>query len=253
MDTAYLSGGSGADVTVPEGATNARLWTFAPDVDKDSLDSFTCFAGDSNVQWFRGVYGFLDELTISADATSTDGASMAITGHTQFPSKAAPNSVPAQLAGPLMHPSGMQLWIDTATIGSTAVTGRVLGAEITLPSGVTYKWNAVGPTATLDYQAIGRGRRHAELKLTFELPDTTQYDQWAAATSLMTRLRINGPEIEDGFYHYVQMDIYGPFDSLAWGEHEGTNRTLEVTILSEYNAAAGYDYCMYVQTDRDTL
>lgn len=253
MSRAYLSGGSGAEVTTPAGATLSRLWTFEPTMTADDLDAMTAFWGDPNVQEFRAGFCMIDELGISADASGTDGVTVSISGQGLFPSKTAPGAVPSFLAGPLMLPSNMQLWIDTATIGTTPVTGRVVSAEVTIPSGITRKWLAAGPASTLDFANIGRGKRHAELKVVFEVPDMTQYDQWVAETSLKVRLRINGPLIEAGFYHYVEVDIYGPFDSLDWGEHEGTNRTVELTILSEYNETAGYDYCVRVQSDRDAL
>lgn len=253
MARAYLSGGVGANITTPVGATNSRLWTFAPTMDADDLDSMTLYWGDPNIQEFRAAYAMLDELSISADASGTDGVTISVSGQGQFPSKNAPGAVPSMLDGPMMLPGNMQLWIDTATIGSTAITGRVVSAEVTIPSGITRKWLAAGPASTLSFSSIGRGKRHVELKLVMELSDTTEYDQWAAETSLMTRLRINGPLIEAGFYHYFELDIYGPMDSLDWGEHEGTNRTIEVTILSEYNAAAGYDFAVKVQSDRDAL
>jgi hypothetical protein len=253
MATTYLTGGAGTTVTTPSGATNSRLWTFVPDMTSDTLESLTLYWGDPNIQVFQAAYGLLDELKITADAGGADGVTMSISGHAQFPSKQAPSEVPAMALGSLMPPQGMQLWIDTATIGSTAITGRVISAEVTIPSGVTYKYKAAGPAGTLTYSAHGRGVRHAEMKLVFEVPDMTQYDQWVAGTTLKARLRFNGALIETGFYEYVEVDIYGPFESHAWGEYEGSNRTIELTILSEYDATAGHDFCVRVQNDNESL
>jgi hypothetical protein len=253
MATTYLSGGAGTALTTPAGATNSRLWTFAPDMTSDTLESLTLYWGDPNVQAFQAAYGLLDELKISADAGSADGVTMSITGHAQFPAKTPPSEVPDMVLGTLFPPQGMQLWIDTSTIGSTAIAGRLISAEVTIPSGATYKYQAAGPTGTLTYAAHGRGVRHAEMKLVFEVPDMTQYDQWVAGTTLKARLRFNGALIEAGFYEYVEVDIYGPFESHAWGEYEGSNRTIELTILSEYNATATHDYCVRVQSDNEAL
>jgi hypothetical protein len=251
MDTTYLSGGSGADVRPRRGGgTDSRLWTFVPTMDADDLDSLTLYWGDPNVQAFQVDYAMIDELTITADAGGTDGVMMSISGQGRFPSKTAPGAVPAMLSAPLLMPSAMQLWIDTATIGTTEITGRVIGAEVTIPSGVTRKWLAAGPTGDLDFVTHGRAKRHAELKLTLEVPDLTQYNQWVAATVLKTRLRLNGPVIEGSLYHYVEFDIYGPMDGFEWGEFEGSNRTVELTILSEYDSSAGYDFAVKVQNDR---
>ena len=258
MPLDYLAGGVGADIETPAGGILTRLWTFAPTMDADDLDSLTLYWGDPNIQEFQADYCLLDEMTIGADASGTDGATVGLSGQGHFPAKQAPGAVPSMLEGPLLMPTNMQLWIDAAVIGSTAVTGRVVSAEVTLPSGVTRKWLAAGPTGTLEFQGIGRGKRHAEMKLVLELPDMTQYDQWVAGTSLETRLRINGAAIETvagplTYYHYVEVDIYGPIEGIDWGEHEGTNRTVELAILSEYDETAGHDFCVRVQSDRDSL
>jgi len=253
MATTYLSGGAGADVTTPAGGTTSRLWTFAPTMNADDLDSLTMYWGDPNVQAFQADYAMIDEMTIAADAGGTDGVTVSISGQGRFPAKTAPGAVPAMLSAPLLMPSAMQLWIDTATIGSTALTGRVISAEATIPSGVVRKWLAAGPTGDLDFVTHGRGKRHAELKLALELPDLTQYDQWVAATVLKVRLRLNGSLIEGALYHYVELDIYGPMDGFDWGEFEGSNRTVELTIMSEYDSSAGYDFAVKVQNDRDAL
>jgi len=253
MGATYLTGGTGTEVTTPAGATNSRLWTFTPTMTADDLEALTLWWGDPNVQVFRSGFCMLDELTISADAAGSDGVTMSISGQGLFPSKVADPVVPAMLDAPLLMPTAMQVWIDTATIGSTALTGRVISAEVTVPSGVTRKWLAAGPTSDLSFSDIGRGKRHAELRLVLEVPDMTQYDQWVAATTLKVRVRFNGSLIEAGFYYYVDFDIYGPFDALEWGENEGSNRTVELTILSEYDATAGYDFCFRVQNDREAL
>jgi hypothetical protein len=112
---------------------------------------------------------------------------------------------------------------------------------------------AAGPTSDLSFTSIGRGKRHAELTLVLEVPDTTQYDLYVDGTVLKTRVRLNGSLIETGFYFYVDFDIYGPIESASWGENQGSNRTLELTILSENDATAGYDWCFRIQNDRDAL
>jgi len=253
MSRSYLTGGEGADIITPDGATDARLWLFAPTLDADDLEAMTLFWGDPNVQAFRSGFCMPDELTITADASGDEGVMLSINGQGLFPSKTAPSSVPSFLTGPILLPGNASLSIDDTTIGSTPVTGRLVSAEITIPSGISRKWLAQGATGTLGFADIGRGLRHAELRLVLEAPDTTEYDQWVAATSLKTRLRLNGPLIEVGFYHYLEFYIYGPFDSAEWGENQDSNRTLELAILSEYDDDAGYDFCVRLQTDREAL
>ena len=235
------------------------LWVFTPTMDADDLQSLTFYWGDPGVQEFQTGYNMIDELTITADTSGTDGVTMSISGQGRFPSKTAPAGVPTGLAYPMLLPTSMQVWIDTAVIGATALTGRVVSAEITIPSGVTRKWLASGPAGGLDFTTIGRGKRHAELKLVLELPDMTQYDQWVASDVLKTRVRLSGPSINSygsppaATYYFVEFDIYGPFETLDWGEFEGTNRTVELTILSEYDDTALTDWEMRVQNNMATL
>lgn len=257
MDTTYLAGGVGAAIATPSNGVLTRLWTFAPTMTEDDLDSMTLFWGDPNVQAFRSTFCMLDELKVIADTAGTDGVVMSISGMGQFPSKNAPAVVPAMLKAPLLLPGAMQLWVDTSSaIGSTEVTGRVVKAEVTIPLGGSRKWVAAGPTSTLGFNSVGRNKRHIQIALTLELPDTTQYDLWVAQTSLKLRLRFNGPLIESvtpDYYYYFEVDAYGPLEELGWGEHEGTNRTAELTLISEYDAVAGYDWAVKVQTTREAL
>lgn len=260
MPAQYLSGGTGAEVTQPPDAVLTHLWVFAPTMNADDLQALTLWWGDPNWQTFQAAYCMPDELTISADASGTDGVTLSLSGQGRFPAKVAKPVIPAIVAPPLLMPAAMQVWIDsTNAIGTTEVLGRVLSAEVTLPLNGSRKWLAAGPTGGLDFQAMGRGKRHMELRLTVELPDLTQYEQWVAQASLKARLRLNGPAIETvgavpvTYYHYVEVDCYGPFDGLEWGEFESTNRTAELTILSEYNEDAGYDWCVRVQNDSGSL
>lgn len=253
MGATYLSGGAGTEVTTPDGATLSRLWTFTPTMTADDLEALTLWWGDPNIQAFRAAFCMPDELSIDAVASGDDGVTISLSGQGQFPSKVSDPVVPSMLAAPLLMPGKMQVWIDTDTIGTTEITGRVVEAHIVVPSGVSRKWLAAGPTSDLSFTSIGRDLRQPELRIVFELPDMTQYDQYVAGTVLKVRVRLNGSLIEAGFYYYVDFDIYGPFDSTAWGENAGSNRTMELTILGEYDDDAGYDYCFRIQSDREEL
>lgn len=239
----------------PGGATDARLWTFDPTMDADDVESLTLYGGDPNVQAFQSAFNLIDELTIKGDASKTDGVTLAIKGMGQYPAKTAPLSLPAELEGPLLTPGKMQVWLDTGTdaIGTTELQGRVISAEFSVNKNNARKWLASGPSSNLGFSKVGRGKFHGELKLVLEVPDLDQYDLFGTDTEVKARVRFNGPEIETGFYHYVQVDAYGPADGFAWGENEGTNRTIELTILTEYNADAGHDFQILVQNDRDAL
>jgi len=48
-------------------------------------------------------------------------------------------------------------------------------------------------------------------------------------------------------YHYVEVDTYGPFEDLVWGENAESNRIIELTINGEYDATLGSDCRVAVQ------
>lgn len=242
--------------TIP-GGTLPRLWTFVPTVAADDIDSATFYWGDPNVQAFQAAYCMGDELKITADASSEDGVMVEVSGQGHFPAATAPLSVPAQLTPPMLAPSDMQLWIDTSSaIGTTEITGRLVSTEITIPSGVTYKWLASGPSGGKNFQRTGRTKRHAELTMTLELLDLTQYNIFAnndGDTVAKVRVRFNGPVIETAFRHYIEFDIYGPLELADWGELEESNRTVEFSVISEYDSTLGADFALRVQNDSATI
>lgn len=238
-------------------ASQVWLWGFLRQMTVDDLDSATVFFGDPNVQIFRGAYGMLEEWTITADASGTDVVTQSLTGWTHFPVSVAAPTFPAYIIAPLLVPADMQLWLDTSSaIGTTLISGRVISAEVTIPTGVTRKWLATGGASDLNYARTGREKAHPEMTLVFEFLDGAQYNIFAGSDSdtiVRARLRMNGPVIETTNRHYIEVDIYGPFDSFAWGENQGSNRTLELTIMGEYDATLGSDLAMRIQTNTGTI
>lgn len=250
-----VNGSPSAPSVVTAGQT--WLWTFNRGMTSDNLRAITAYFGDPNVQIFQGAYGLLDNWTISADATGTDAVQTSFSGRTRFPSAVSAPTLPSMLTSALMAPADMQLWLDTASaFGTTEITGRFVSCELTIPTGVTYKWLASGPSGTRTYVLTGRQKTSSTLKMVFEFVDTTQYNLFANSsgdTQVRTRVRWNGDVIESTNRHYVQADVLGPFDAFAWGENAGSNRTLEMTITGEYNTSTATDLTMAIQTNIGTL
>lgn len=255
LETCVKGGGT---IATPGGGTNSRTHTYVPDWDADDLRAMTLYGGlDPLVQAFQVSYAQVDELVLSGSGDSTEAATMAVKATGRFFAKDAPNSLPTPKYGPMIAPTNTTLTIDTsAAIGTTGVTGRLVSWEIKIPSGLTRKWLGNGPASGKAFYGVGRALRHAELKLQMEVPDLTQYDQWAALTELKVRFVASGPLIEGALYHYVQFDIYGPFAAMEWSEAFGSNRTIGLTVMSmdcSYAVTAGHDFQVVVQNDLATL
>lgn len=240
--------------STPGGATLTRRWTFVRDILSDAIKASSFWWGDPNIQIFRSAFCMATELVIKTD-TEEGVATVELKGIGNLPGKVSAPTVPASIAGETATGVAMQLWIDTSSaIGTTEITNRLLSAEIIISTGVVEKRRAAGSSATGDYNGIGRKEFAVTLKLVFELPDTDQYDNWSAADTLKVRLRLNGPNIESTFFNYLTLEIYGPFSMLDWGDYaDGANRTIQLTIESEYDATAGHDFQVVVQNQRTSI
>jgi hypothetical protein len=240
--------------TITTPGTDADLAEFTPDSTSDTIKSATLVFGDPGVQLWSAAYCMVDTLTLSSDATGTDGLTMEASGQGQWWSEeAGPISFPAVADFPLIAGTDMQIWIDTSSaIGTTAVTGRFLSATHEINTGVTYKYVATGPTGDKTFSTTGRRPRSITTTLRFEVPDLTQYNYWKDAERLKVRVRHNGPLIETvsttDYYHFVQVDTYGEATMLEWGTYQDSNRTIELTVQSMYDTTLQNDFEVDLQT-----
>ena len=147
------------------------------------------------------------------------------------------------------------MWIDTSSnFGTTAVAGRLVSAEITIPGEVTPKFRPTGAGGNITYSAYGVGPRSATVNITTELLDTTEYDRFGDDELVKIRLRANGPLISSTYYNYFQFDIYGRMQLTDFGDLEGVNRTVQFEVQSQYESgelSAGW--VAYVQNENGAL
>ena len=260
-------GGSGAAVaspTITAQGVLSYLWEFVRVMTSDTIKSATVYWGDPNVQALQSKYAMLTEMVLSGDASGTDGVTMSLKGIGQFPVQILTGAMPALPAiavGPILQPGAMQFWMEpntTAPFGTTAITGRVVSAEVTIPSGVVPKYVAVGPTGGVTYDHVGRQKTHPEMKVVMEMADVTQYDLYAAGTSVKARVRFNNTTAIETVsasarYPYIECDIQGKLGAVSWGELEGTNRTIEFTIRGVYSSQLASDFRARVQNSSAAL
>jgi hypothetical protein len=251
-----LAARGGVTATQPDavGAPSTYLWTYAPVLTADNLKTATLWWGDPNVQIWRVAFATVDEIIVDSDATGEAAPRVRIRGHAAYPEAVDAPDWPSVVAGPLLAASEMSVWLDTSSsIGTTAVEGRVISARHTIRTNLIYKWLAAGPGSGLGYSALGRKKRHITTRVVMELPNTAQFDVFSNGQVGRLRVRYNGPLIEDTRYHYAQVDTWGPFDSLDWGEFEGANRTIELTMYSEYHAEAAVDWRAQAQNNSNAI
>src|SRR5688572_17862287 len=246
----------GVTPTTPTDGVLTRLGTYVPTATADNLDTATMYYTiDPAIRTFKGPGGTIDTLEITSDASGTEATKWSMSGRTQRLEDIATPSLPAAALGPLLIPGNIQVWIDTGTIGTTLITNRIISATHSIPVNWAYKFPAGQALGTIPtYTRLGRSKRRIETRIVFEVPDMTQWDQYEAETALKVRVRHNGPLIESVgggptlYYHYIEVDTYGPFRWGSWGEYEGTNRTMELIVRSIVDTALSASWAVKVQT-----
>lgn len=239
--------------TTPGGATNSRLWTFTPAITTNDLKTATIFWGDRNAQMFRGTFATVDELTITADASGTDGSSISVSGHTQFPgygtftvtgiSKADPGVVTTSAAHGLLAGAKVRL-IDVG--GMTEVNDTIF--TVASPSGSNFSLSGVNTTSYTTYTSGGTVEVVAPVFpsiLTAPLISGAGMQMWLdtgtdgiGTTEIAGRL-ISAEHVIPVNYGYKYLAV-GPTGSKTYtrvgrGKRSATTRvTLELTDLEQY-------------------
>jgi hypothetical protein len=240
--------------STPSGATDARLWEFVRSMTSKTLETATLYFGDPNVQIWQAALGIAQEWVISSDGTGTDGSTQSVSGIAQFPAQVSTPTWPTAVFGSLISPMDLQVWLDTSSaIGTTALTGTVLSATHTIPSGMVGKHIPNGPGTSRTIARSGIGKSNATTTVVVEVADMDQFDLFEAGTLVKLRVRHNGPLIEATFYEYVEVDAYGYLDFDSWGDFEGTNRTVSFTVEHQYDATLGSDLRVAIQNERASL
>lgn len=241
--------------TTPGGGTLSRLWTFTRNVTSDTVKSGTFYWGDPNAKMYDAGYGMVTQLNLAADASGTDGGTQGFdaVAQTLTPLGAVP-TLPTNAVAPLIVGARMQLWIDTTlAIGTTEIVGRVVSADVSIPTIVgNPKYVAVGPSAAITYARFGKQKSVPEMTIQVDKVDEVQLNNYLATDNVKVRVRFNGPLIETTLYNYVQVDMYGKFRFDSWDDLEG-NRTLSLMVRGEYNATPASDVVVYVQNQKATL
>lgn len=180
------------------------------------------------------------------------------TEHTEYSSGGVVRKIapvfPAQLDAPLITGGNMSIWLDTSeNIGTTEITGKVVSAEHVIPVNWSPKYLAKGPTGGLSYNRAGRNKRQITTRVVVELDGLDQYKLFNDGETVKLRVRHNGPLIEGSLFYYVEVDTYGKLNLTDWGELAGTNRTMQLEIMSQYNASLGASFAVRVQNTRTAL
>lgn len=232
-------------------AVTAQRYDFVPKVAVNDLGTATLEVGDDTDEFdVNFCVQTRLELTIAKNAPST----LSIDWLGQ---KATSSSFTSNLSDRVTEDINGALalaYIDTTTIGSTAVT-NVIDAKVTLETMQTQFWALDGNLYPVD--VYRNAPRKAMVEMTVAFTDTVEYDLWQSGlsangvTQRKIRLYVSGSDI-DGTSpttpKSLTIDLYTVWEEAPFGEDEGL-RTVQFKGQTVYNTTAGHDFKWSVVND----
>lgn len=246
-----VTGNMAGQPTTPGGGTDSRLWTFVPTIGSNDLKTATFFWGDRNVQMFEGRYGTIDELTISADASGTDGSTISASGRTQLQTYDSYIITAITKANPAVVTLGTHTLLAGDKIRIQDVSGMVEVNDrvftVANPSGTTVELSGVNSSGYTTYTSGGTADKIAPVFpsiLTAPLISGASMQMWldtdnAIGTTEITGRLISAEHVIPVNYGYKHLAV-GPTGALTYsrvgrGKRAITTRvTLELTDMSQY-------------------
>ena len=232
-------------------AVVARQYDFAPNATVNDLGTATLEVGDETDE-FDVNFGVMTrlELTIAKNAPST--LTMDWLGQ-----KATSSSFTSNLSDRVTEDINGALalaYIDTTTIGSTAVT-NVIDGKVTIETMQTQFWALDGNLYPVD--VYRNAARKAAVEMTVAFTDTVEYDLWqsglsaSGVTTRKIRLYVPGSTIagtSPSTPKSLTVDLYTVWTEAPFGEDEGL-RTVQFKGETVYNVTAGHDFKWSVVND----
>lgn len=134
---------------------------------------------------------------------------------------------------------GTKIYLDTGTIGTTEITGRIISWS------VNYNINSAGKRFmdnTTGYSRFGFGATAVTGQIRFEADERDEYDYWIAGTAERLRIKQTGSTIDSGTSttKTAQIDVpYIQWDGVSEDDHDN-NVTWTMSFRGYVDASAAY-------------
>jgi hypothetical protein len=228
------------------GAGADKTWTFTPAASTDDLKSATLEWGYADSigaarPAFSVPYVLGDELTLNwrkaetVTFLSTLRSAKAATQVSAFTSSLSDRVTTSALG------TATQVYIDSATIGSTA-DSNIIDPSWTLRNGLVHfdPLNNSGVAQDL----LRPNPRSWELGFSRYFANDTERDVYITKTERKVRIKTVGPSLGAGTY-LIQLDLYGVLDTVGWSEVDGLG--FEQYVLRPiYDSGAASDFSLQI-------
>lgn len=242
-------------VTTGTGAGADKTYAFVPASATDDLKTATLEWGydtalSGTQPGFRMTYAVGDELTITFDKAAPEGVTFSANMHspkavTQI---ASFGGSPTALASTAVTPVQVQVYLDAATIGTTA-DNYVTSAEWTLTNEWTDLDTLNATTAAQDTFRVGA--RAWTLNLTRYKINDTELDIYNSKAVRKVRVRATGPSLGSTNYK-IDLDLYGVYTGYDNVSVDGLAMET-LTLEPVYDTTATTDFSMTVVTAETTI
>ncbi len=231
-------------------ATTVYTHTFTPQATADDLKTAT-IEWDAETAAYTATYGLLNRLELQWQAGAAPTMSMDWLA-ASMTAKAKTSSL-SDLTEEDVSMAVATVTIDASTIGTTTVT-NVLEARFALDNNWTQLWRADG---TAKPGEAYRQTRKANLDLTIQFNNTTEYEAFRATgrAGRKIRLDLEGTVISGSagsITKRVRIDWYGKYRTGVISDQNGVY-VLRVAGESIYDATAASDFSIAVRNGSSTV
>jgi hypothetical protein len=235
------------------GSPPGFTYTFVPTLTADDLNSITMEFGESGLS-YAAHQVMVDEWQIAINPDDNPnwrfsanclGRDWLIEAYTGAISDRAVENISA---------AGTKLYIDSATIGTTQVTGKFISATITGRNQIHYKgfgedelWVAANK--------VGRGKMLFDAEITFEWDADGEFLNYRAANPgvrRFVRIEREGSIIHTTVKKRVRIDMHGFWTTFSPGDRNG-NKIYTLNLSTRLDPTSAYKLSMAIHNALTTL
>jgi hypothetical protein len=242
----------GVTATTDGGSPPAYPYTFTPTLAADDLKSMTLELGTPTLP-YEIDQGMVNSATIrfSPDDAPYWEMDVELMGRT-LTQTAMTGSI-AERTRELIKAPGTKIYIDSATIGTTQVTGRFIGGSVTINNNLDFKSFAEDETAPAANK-VGRGDRTVDAQFAFEFDSDAEFLNFRSATPVERFIRIEreGATIHTTVKKRIRLDLNGYWTSVEPG-YRNNNKILTFSLGARYNTTSAYALSASVVNALSTL
>jgi hypothetical protein len=220
------------------GTPPAYAYTFVPTAAVDNLKSATIEGVDSGVpyQWKQAM---VDTWAITWDSDSNDNPDwmLQVTMPTLKPvQQAVTGSIADFDVSDTIVARGTKVYVDSATIGTTQITGRAISGAIRGNNNLEYRGYAedeAGPAAN----KVGRGEQEFEADLVLAFSSNAEVAEFLSDAPVAKKIRLersHATAIHTTVFPRVRLDIYGYWSGVDFGTRGG-ERTVGLSFMGFYD------------------